>query len=580
MTVAASAFDGFGAPFLLFDANGAVIRSEPENLSLRSALAVGKLPELRTAVAEVLVSGLARQVSVQVDVNEAVYAFDLSLLPVIDGGVIAVGREVTLHHNLRAALVESRQRYKDFVEISSDFAWETGPDGSFIFVSPRGALGHAAGSLVGCDPATLLGEQEVAAHADEVFHATQPVEDRDLWLRRADGTTACVQVSAQPVTDRDGVRVGTRGVCRDVTVERERDSQLARARNRERILNHIVRAFRDEVDPHNMLRVAAETVSRGMGAESCQIFRLPTPGGRVLGDDTDSAANFDAGVAAALNLDADTVMIEGFVLSASAGSVATEAASGALARLGAGDDIVQAAIEERQVLAVPTRYRHRSNGAVVLWRPASRGDWTADERLLAEDIADQIGIANEQIAAHEDIVRISRTDGLTGLFNRRAFFEELDRRFKRLNRGTETAALMYVDLDNFKMVNDMRGHAEGDMVLRLVRDILVENTRPTDLVARLGGDEFAIWLDKGGGTVAKAKADWLLTLAEKRMLPLSGTATHPLGLSIGIAVFDPARPEHLDALMARADAAMYSAKRGGKSGVVMADHSLVEGEVS
>lgn len=574
--VPTSAFDGFSAPFLLFDGNGQVSRAEPATLGLDVAYASGQIAELTTAVQGVLTDGRARQISVQVDLGAGVNAFDLALIPVADGGALAIGREVTLHHNLRAALVESRQRYKDFVEISSDFAWETGPTGAFIFVSPRGALGHAAADLVGSDPLDLLGEDENRADAEEIFQAAVPIEDQDLWLLRADGTTSCVQVSAQPVFDRDGKRVGTRGVCRDVTVERERDSQLARARNRERILNHIVRAFRDEVDPQNMLRVAAETVSRGMGAESCQIFRRAAPGHRVPGTAAEDAGTAEDAPVHVLSLDADAVQVEGFLLSAAAGTVATEAAAATLARLSDGEDIVAAQVDGRQVLAAPTRYRHRANGAVVLWRPASRGEWTTDERMLAEDIADQIGIANEQIAAHEDIVRISRTDGLTGLFNRRAFFEELERRFMRLNRGRQTAALMYIDLDNFKMVNDMRGHAEGDMILRLVRDILIENTRPTDLVARLGGDEFAIWLESGGGTIAQTKAERLLAVAGQRMLPLSGTASHPLGLSIGVAIYDPDHPETLDALMARADQAMYGIKHGGKSGAAIADPAGVD----
>ncbi len=77
-----------------------------------------------------------------------------------------------------------------------------------------------------------------------------------------------------PLLNADGAWSGARGVCRDVTESREREATLARVRNRERILTRIVRSFRDEVNPENMLMAAAETLARGLGAECCQIYRL------------------------------------------------------------------------------------------------------------------------------------------------------------------------------------------------------------------------------------------------------------------------------------------------------------------
>jgi len=131
---------------------------------------------------------VARQETLQVDAADGTHTFDLTVLPLDEGGCALLAHEVTLHHNMRAALVESRQRYKDFVEISSDFAWETGGDGTFVFVSPRGALGHSAGALVGRDPDELVLERE--PDADLPFHAHDPVDDLELWLRRADGGAA------------------------------------------------------------------------------------------------------------------------------------------------------------------------------------------------------------------------------------------------------------------------------------------------------------------------------------------------------------------------------------------------------
>ena len=537
--------DRFPGLLLTFDATGVLVCVQPADAPLGDALRRGDVAELSALVQPVLQGGGAQIGSVQANGPDGPMAYDLTALPLEDGGVVVLGRDVTLHHNLRAALVESRQRYKDFVEISSDFAWETGSDGGFVFVSPRGALGHMAGDLVGRDPGELVLEREAGAGALP-FHTHSPIDAAELWLRTHDGTPACVNISAKPIYSRDGRWMGARGVCRDVTRERERDAQLSRARNRERILNHIVRTFRDEVEPKNMLQVAAETVARGVGAEVCHIFRRQSEGEMI-----DSAAR--AYLPAARHGTFDYVL-----------------ALPLLDRLGEDDELIEMTVHGHDVLAAPTRYHHAVNGCMVLWRAQDRGPWGADDRLLITDIADQIGIANEQIAAHENIVRISRTDGLTSLFNRRAFFEELSRRFQRLLHDGSSAALMYVDLDNFKMVNDVKGHAAGDAVLIAVRDMLLTHTRPTDLVARLGGDEFAIWLEGADAAVAEKKAKMLLELAQRDLLPRSGSPDYPLSLSIGVAVHEPKDLEGMDALIARADAAMYTIKRGGKAGFSLA----------
>lgn len=561
-TVPLESLEAFPGTLLVFDGQGQLSYGKPAGSTLVQASLRAPLPALMELIEPALRQGLPRLGTLQAQGNDGIHSYDVTVLPLADGGAVALAHEVTLHNNLRSALLESRQRYKDFVEISSDFAWETGADGTFIFVSPRGALGHSAAALVGRDPGDLVMEREPGTTLP--FSTHKPIESQELWLRHTSGSSACVIISAKPVYDRFGRWCGARGVCRDITGERDRDNELIRARNRERILNHVVRTFRDEVDPQGMLRVAAETLARGMGAESCHIYR------REKSQDADAIEpNTDA--ANDGSDDSRSMLIPG----AQTGSVPYEDAALILERLQAGEPLVEEEIRGREVLAAPCRYRHEINGAVILWRAPGRGPWGRDDRLLISDIADQIGIANEQIAAHDYIVRISRTDGLTGLFNRRAFFEEVGRRFHRLNYSKESAALMYVDLDNFKKVNDLRGHADGDRALCAVRDLLVFHTRPTDLVARLGGDEFAIWLECGTQVVAESKAAALLELAREKLAPLSAGPDMLLSFSIGIAIYDQEHAETLDELIARADHAMYSVKRRGKAGFSIAPYGIV-----
>jgi diguanylate cyclase (GGDEF)-like protein len=259
-----------------------------------------------------------------------------------------------------------------------------------------------------------------------------------------------------------------------------------------------------------------------------------------------------------------------FILAATFGSTGGEkAVNHMLANLEHGAENFEIAIDGWEVLAATSRYHGEVNGALFLWRMLDSQPWTDDDRILINDVANQIGIANEQIGNHERILRLSRTDGLTGLFNRRAFFEEVERRFNRLERENKPAALIYIDLDNFKLVNDIHGHQRGDEALVALRDILVNNTRPVDLVARLGGDEFGVWLEGGDDVVSIKRADILLK-AGKSLDVFSGTPEKPLGFSVGIAVYDPNRPETLEHLIARADEAMYLVKREGKGNYKLA----------
>lgn len=361
-----------------------------------------------------------------------------------------------------------------------------------------------------------------------------------------------------PLISKDGSWIGARGVCRDVTETRDREATLTRVRNRERVLTRIVRAFRDEVDPEAMLNVAAEALAKGLGAEHCHIFRtVPTaPGEPSPAGET-----------------------PGYQLAARYGDLSAGQAAPVLSTIAGGAGAVELLLGERQVLAAPARYQSDSNGAVVLWRPVERGAWSDDDRLLIGDIANQVGITIEQFTHHEHVLRISRTDALTGLLNRGAFMEALKRFLHRLKRDGGNGVLMYVDLDNFKAVNDMRGHQAGDDLLMKIRDILVQQTRPTDAVARLGGDEFACWLNGADITIAKTRATQFLERI-RELVHLSGSPDRPVGMSIGIAAWDPLGSEDLDGLLARADAAMYKAKRGGKGSFTIADPPAAPSETS
>lgn len=378
------------------------------------------------------------------------------------------------------------------------------------------------------------------------FLTTERLEHQEIWLHRHDGQVACMVVSALPLIDPVGVWRGVRGVCRDVSDLREREAALVRVNNRERVLTRIVRAFRDEVNPEAMLAVAAEVLAKGLGADHSQIFRATQV----------SSPN----------------LIEGrtdYQLAAKYGEANAPDASDILALFSGGTGAAEVLRDAWQSLAAPARFQSATNGVVVLWRNMGRGPWADDDRLLIADIANQVGVTIEQLAHHEHILKISRTDALTGLLNRGAFIDALSRHLSRLRPDMGPSVLMCADLDNFKAVNDIRGHQAGDEALVKVRDILLQSTRPTDVVARLGGDEFAIWLVGADRAAGEMRGRQILERS-KSLAPFSGSPNKPLGMSIGIAVWQPNADENMDQLMARADLAMYQAKRSGKGAFALA----------
>ena len=228
-------FEQFPGGVLLVGRDGRVLSANPGGQPLADLLLSGPGPELQQAISAAL-EGKAAQINpLLLDgaeaADEAGQAYDLVALPWITGNeVLLIARDVTLERSLRAALIESRQRYKDLVEASGDFAWETDSEGRFTFVSACGAVGYAAGQLVGQRAADFLLETEDAGV--QPFTARVPVERAEIWVRAADGEAACLLSIAVPLVGPGGEWLGARGICRDVTPEHAPDGKRAGARPR------------------------------------------------------------------------------------------------------------------------------------------------------------------------------------------------------------------------------------------------------------------------------------------------------------------------------------------------------------
>jgi diguanylate cyclase (GGDEF)-like protein/PAS domain S-box-containing protein len=169
----------------------------------------------------------------------------------------------------------------------------------------------------------------------------------------------------------------------------------------------------------------------------------------------------------------------------------------------------------------------------------------------------------ERKAAEEKIALLARTDSLTGLANRATFLERLYQAFSGSRRGGPSFAVLYLDLDHFKDINDTMGHQVGDTLLQAVAARLVDNVRDTDLAARLGGDEFAILQSDVSDAASSGALAEKLLVALAAPYALAGNIAH-VSISIGVA---PLEQETVspDAMLEQADLALYRAKEEGRN---------------
>ncbi len=220
------------------------------------------------------------------------------------------------------------------------------------------------------------------------------------------------------------------------------------------------------------------------------------------------------------------------------------------------------------------------------FEPAYRGaldgehrtlEWrtTDGERTFAVEVGPASGPSGEvtgglvvardisvQRAMESELQRLAHEDGLTGLWNRRRFEQEVDRQVDRGRRYGERAALLLLDLDHFKEVNDAYGHSTGDALLRHVATVLRARLRSSDSVARLGGDEFALLIPGVSPDEAASAAESLIAHLRDNPLTCDGV-TLPLTTSVGIAFLDRHTTDGREVLRV-ADVAMYDAKASGR----------------
>ena len=430
---------------------------------------------------------------------------------------------------LRHALMESRQRWRQFGAIATDMAFETDTLGHITFIAPDTVLGWAAADLLGRPACWLMADDAGPDPFSVQSHTTR----RHIWLRTRSGEQACMALTTVPMLDEAGRSRGLRGIAVNVTEQERADAASTAALRRGDVLDHILAHMRLEVLAPRMMEAVLNDALPALGCNGVAVVDL------LLGEDP-----------------VPILYAEGAALPGLGPILPL--------LLAAGEDTRCFGLPDgTQLLSCRCSTRFGDRAALLSWRSPGARVWNTDDQALANSVTAIVRIVLEHEAIQRELARQARTDPLTGLLNRRAFLEETTRRIDRLERDAKSGTLLFIDLDRLKQLNDRAGHDAGDSALLLTASLLQRTFRPSDLIARLGGDEFAAWLDGADSLTAAERAEDLRLAAPGEFAHL--TAGEPVGMSmsIGIAMREPGTAETLENLIQRADAAMYEVKRNG-----------------
>ncbi|HYW93875.1 MAG TPA: EAL domain-containing protein [Gammaproteobacteria bacterium] len=451
-----------------------------------------------------------------------------------------------------SALPASDASLRSVIEHLQDGYYEVDLRGTFYLVN--GALcrihGYPRERLLGMNnreytrPAVA---REIYRIFNRVYRTGEPVEVFNYEIVHADGSTRIVDTSVHLVRDESGKPRGFRGILRDVT-ERKHNEAYERARNRllERIarnapLEETLSMVLASLEAQMPDATSALLLMRGTGLECAAIRGMHAEARRHL-EESPAALLECPCLQAARN--GERVVIE---------SIEDDPRMGAYREAARADGVNAVWIEpvisaENEVL-----------GLLVLCPRSSRAPGARELGWLESATATaEIALSHQRITGK--LAYLSQHDALTGLLNRRSFMDEAERLIALARRKGWTPGLLFLDLNQFKPVNDSWGHQAGDRLLQDVTRRLRRVLRKGDSLARLGGDEFALLAPELHTDAARHLAG---RIVEALRMPFDIGLAAPvyIGVSIGIAFADQPGIS-TDTLLARADAAMYQAKTG------------------
>lgn len=431
-----------------------------------------------------------------------------------DGNLRAIVRDITERKRMEEALRRSEEKYRNILENIDDGYYEIDLAGNFTLVNDEISrhLLYTREELIGMNGRRYMDEetfQALTRHYLELYRTGKRIQKYAFEIIRKDGTRGFSEISVALIRDDRGNPIGFRGISRDVTERRQMEERIRQSEERYRTIIEQIEDGYFETDLRGHLTFVNEAECRNLGYSREEIIGMNH---HQYADEKNAALLFN--------------LFYGVYKT--------------------GIPVRAQAIE----LIKKDGARHFDEISVALIRNA-KGEPTGF-RGIARDIT-------ERKQLEEKLRVISITDELTGLYNRRGFIAFSEQHRKIAVRTRQAMLLFFADLDKLKEINDTFGHQEGDRALVEVAEILKSAFRESDVIGRIGGDEFAVLV-----TNATAAAGGLLSARVQEILDRRNQGQsrgYPLGLSKGVAPYDPDHPCSLDELMSRADERMYRQKK-------------------
>ncbi len=415
----------------------------------------------------------------------------------------------------------SEHKFRALLESAPDAMVIVDSHGHIALVNAQAErmFGYRRQELIGQSISELIPRRLRAGHRQHVKGyqhdaVARPMGgDLELYGLRKDGSEFPVEISLSPLETDEGQMVSS--AIRDITARKRELTELATAEE----------LFRGAFDgsPIGMALAAADGSIVRVNVALCQLT------GRTAGE------------LVAMRIDELTHPVE------------AEYDRGELGGLLSG---------QRAQYKVETRFMHATGAPIWV---ALQATTIADDEGRPRRFLVQVQDVTHRRHYEENLQYLASHDPLTGLHNRSSFAAQLDTHAELVRRYGSDGALLLLDLDHFKYVNDTLGHQAGDQLIGRIAKVLAARLRESDVLARLGGDEFAALLPRATAQTAQRVAEDLLEAVRAERIGVPGTSGRTMTASIGIAMFEDDEGLSGEDVLVNADLAMYDAKEAGRN---------------